>query len=56
MSKPKNSRKLCRRCGNKRAVFVYRGRARHDDHHDLCPRCFRAELDRLRATLVASAA
>ena len=56
MRKPKDRRKLCRRCGKKRAVFLYRGRARRDDHHDLCPRCFRADLDRHRAALEASAA
>ena len=56
MSLPKNYRKLCKRCGKKRAVFIYRGRARRDDHHELCPRCFRAELDHHRAALLATAA
>lgn len=56
MRRPRSPRKLCKKCGSKRAIFLFRGRARRDDHHDLCPRCFRSELDRHQAALEASAA
>lgn len=41
----------CSRCGRD-AVFVTKGRKHHvksNKEHDLCHRCFRAEVDRLRA-------
>ena len=56
MRRSRSSHKLCKKCGSKRAIFLFRGRARRDDHHDLCPRCFRSELDRHQAALEASAA
>lgn len=28
------------KCGRK-AVFVYKGKVKADDDHDLCPRCWR---------------
>jgi hypothetical protein len=39
----------CRNCQAHRARFRYRGRVRADRDHTLCFRCFRAEVNRLRA-------
>jgi hypothetical protein len=38
--------------GCRRAVFRFRGRWRARRDHDLCPRCFRSVMDRLRAHLL----
>jgi hypothetical protein len=42
-------RHLCLGCRAHRARFRYRGQVRADRDHTLCFRCFRAELNRLRA-------
>lgn len=45
--------RLCLSCGERRALFSYRGTVKADREHNLCFRCFRAERNRLRArTLV----
>jgi hypothetical protein len=38
---------LCR-CGRK-ALYRYKGKVRSDGHHTMCPRCFRAAMNRARA-------
>jgi hypothetical protein len=42
-------RHVCRGCRAHRARFRYRGQVRADRDHTLCFRCFRAEVNRLRA-------
>lgn len=42
-------RHLCAGCKQQPARFQYRGRVRADRDHNLCFRCYRAEVDRLRA-------
>jgi hypothetical protein len=49
-------RHLCRGCQAHRARFQYRGQVRADRDHTLCFRCFRAELNRLRALAMRTAA
>jgi hypothetical protein len=44
-----SARQACRNCQAHRARFRYRGRVRADRDHTLCFRCFRAEVNRLRA-------
>ncbi len=39
---------LCRRCGQARARFTYRGRVKARRDHDVCPRCFRTLAAGLR--------
>ena len=46
-------RHLCRGCGTRRAVFVFRGRWRACRQHDLCPRCWQSVEDQLRANQLA---
>jgi hypothetical protein len=50
----KSARNVCRRCGAHRAVSTYRGRTCHRPQHDLCPRCWRAAIDSLRAARLTS--
>ena len=54
MGRKQENSKLCRECGDKRALFVFRGRAKRDNHHDLCPRCFRASMNRFRLLPMAA--
>ena len=44
--KTKGNQKLCLSCGKNRAFFIFRGKAKRDNHHDLCPRCYRSLRDR----------
>ena len=45
----RETRHLCAGCKGQPARFQYRGRVRADRDHNLCFRCFRAEVNRLRA-------
>lgn len=47
--------RLCLACGERRAVFSYRGVVKADRHHTLCFACYRAEANRLRARLLSAA-
>jgi hypothetical protein len=47
------NRKLCAECGDRKALFKYRGRVRFDKHHTLCLQCYRSVIDRLFAKLAA---
>ena len=49
-------RHTCRGCAVHPARFRYRGEVRADRDHELCFRCFRAMLDRLRAKALREAA
>jgi len=52
----RNTRKReCRECGEHAAIFLYYGRVRADHDHDLCPRCARRALNRLRAQQLEAA-
>ena len=44
----KKNKLLCKCCGERKALFRYRGKVKRDDHHDLCFRCFRAQFNRMR--------
>jgi len=47
---PKHAvRKVCAGCERQRALFRYHGIVKWDRHHTLCFRCFRAQVNRLRA-------
>jgi hypothetical protein len=46
-------RKLCERCGERKARFRYHGVVRADSDHTLCFECFRSERDRRRAHLLS---
>ena len=52
MNKRKN-KNICRKCGEKRAVYKANGKLKARSDHDLCWRCFRAELDREQALKLA---
>jgi hypothetical protein len=55
--KPKDRKKrTCRGCGEHQAIFVVNGKVRADADHDLCPRCFWAEINRLRSGQLPEAA
>jgi len=41
--------RLCLSCGERRALFFYRGVVKADRDHNLCFACYRAEVNRLRA-------
>ncbi len=56
MRRKAKDKKLCKACGRHRAVFLFRGRVRADRDHDLCPRCYRSQLDRLFAMQMIGAA
>jgi hypothetical protein len=44
--KRRHEKKLCKSCGNHRALFSYRGGAVHGDkRHTLCFRCFKSLHD-----------
>jgi hypothetical protein len=49
-------RHTCRLCEAHPARFRYRGEVRADRDHELCFRCFRATINRLRARALAEAA
>jgi len=51
--KDNQDRCLCSLCHVNRALFRIHGHWRRDRDHDLCPRCFRSQRDRLRAQLLA---
>jgi hypothetical protein len=42
--------RVCRSCGERRPLFFYRGVVKADRDHDLCFECYRAEVNRLRAS------
>ena len=44
--------RLCARCRQGRARFVYRGQVRADREHDLCMRCYRSALTVLRTSMI----
>ena len=46
-------RHTCRACEQHPAKFRYRGDVRADRDHELCFRCFRAMVNRLRAGQLA---
>ena len=48
-------RHTCRGCAVRPARFRYRGSVRADRDHELCFRCFRAVLERLRAQRLTGA-
>jgi len=48
------ARHLCAGCREQPARFRYRGRVRADRDHNLCFRCYRAEVNRSRARRLAS--
>lgn len=41
-------RHVCRTCHEQRARYRYRGQVRADRDHDMCFRCYRAEVNRQR--------
>ena len=45
---------ICLSCQERKARFRYRGVVKADRFHTLCFRCYRAELDRVRARLLAA--
>ncbi len=45
----RHTKHVCRCCGKHRAIFHFRGHWRCRADHDLCPRCWRAAIDRSRA-------
>lgn len=49
-------RHTCRGCGAHPARFHYRGVVRADRDHELCFRCFRSAVERLRALRLAEQA
>jgi hypothetical protein len=49
-------RHTCRRCEAHPARFRYRGEVRADRDHELCFRCFRSVVNRLRARALVDAA
>ena len=48
------SARLCILCKERRALYRYQGRVRHDRYHTLCFRCYRVQGDRSRAQELAS--
>jgi hypothetical protein len=49
-------RHTCRGCAAHPARFRYRGEVRADRDHELCFRCFRATINRMRARQLTEAA
>jgi hypothetical protein len=47
---------LCLACGERRALFVFRGVVKADRDHNLCFECYRAEGNRLRARRLSAGA
>ena len=54
MKNLQGNKKTCRQCGAHRACFEYDGRVRWDRQHDVCPRCFRALVNKARALRMQS--
>jgi hypothetical protein len=48
--------RLCLACGERRALFFYRGVVKADCDHYLCFACYRAEVNRLRARRLSASA
>ncbi len=48
-------RRLCVACGRRRPRFRHRGVVKADADHTLCFQCYRAQLQRTRARLMAMA-
>lgn len=48
-------RRLCLACAERRPRFRFRGVVKTDADHTLCFRCYRAQLQRSRASLMAAA-
>jgi hypothetical protein len=48
--------RLCLACGERRALFFYRGVVKADRDHNLCFECYRAEVNRLRARRLSASA
>jgi hypothetical protein len=48
----RSTRHMCHACRQHPARYQYRGAVRADRDHNLCFRCYRAELNRLRARLL----
>ena len=46
-------KRMCQQCGERRALFQYRGEVKADAHHSLCFRCYRAERNRQAAQRVS---
>lgn len=46
------TRRLCLACARRRPRFRYRGVVKADPDHTLCFQCYRAQLQRARATLM----
>ena len=53
LEQSRSTRKLCNRCRERKARFLYRGRVKADRDHTLCFECFRAERDHRRAQMLA---
>ena len=49
----RETRHVCAGCKEQPARFQFRGRVRADRDHNLCFRCYRAEVNRLRARRMA---
>ena len=49
----RHERHVCLECRVQRARFQYRGRVHADRDHNLCFRCFRSYIERLRAKALA---
>ena len=52
---PRPERHLCLGCHEHPARFRYRGEVRADRDHNLCFRCYRAEVNRQRARAMVAA-
>jgi len=48
--------RLCLSCGERRALFFYRGVVKADRDHTLCFECYRAEVNRVRARRLGATA
>ncbi|HOX45657.1 MAG TPA: hypothetical protein PK668_18805 [Myxococcota bacterium] len=48
-------KQTCKACGQHAALFWVNGRVKADPDHDLCPRCARRALNRLRAQQLEAA-
>jgi hypothetical protein len=51
----RSNARLCLACGERRALFYYRGEVKADRDHNLCFECYRAEVNRLRSRRLAAA-
>jgi hypothetical protein len=50
----RTERHVCHGCRRHPALFRYGGEVRADRDHNLCFRCYRAEVNRLRARLMTA--